>query len=370
MISRKYIYIIITALLIVSCGKRKPDFSGNKAVSYNIFKGAFPIVALPYSITDTTFQSINDSISISINALANTVLPDSVVHKYTYTYGYSILHPIATFKIKDVSYYLVNFFHQADNANNLWLWALSNNGKWIADKEWLVHQPHSTNEIPFHYSLTVTTEPTFIESQERVLSDLSTLYSKTGWTLNDSNAFVVVMTDSNIPSNNAEVEEPMSIPMDTTATATNKGKWDGTYYKDKRSYMIVKNAPNHQYSFYLSMQGIKGGRGSLKGLVDMRESNEGDYKEQGGICEIHFVFEKNKVIIKENGKCAGHRSRTILFDGSFIKRQVKKVNIDHNKKKVAITKSKAKHQSKSKKKVTKAVSKKKIVKKKTTTMAK
>ena len=102
---------LFTLVLLMACGEKKTDLTGNTPLKINDFNKAFKLASLPLNISDTNLTKFVDTIQIGRKALVQFI-PDSIVEQIISTTDKkAILHPIVKIEKEEEYYLLLNVQH-------------------------------------------------------------------------------------------------------------------------------------------------------------------------------------------------------------------------------------------------------------------
>ncbi len=296
--------ICVLAILFFSC---KNSENENKSLTATDFLKFYKPLNLPASISDSGLTNFGDTTTISPETFTQFI-PDSGLQKINVS-GYKI-HPAGTVHFKTTDYLLTKF----------------TDGKTIKLAVFVLDDKHhfknsllllsNQNSDGYHYSVSITNEPTFIIKKEKKGADNKILYSRNGYAFNESaNAFTEVMNDTN-------GEKPNDIinPVDTLAAAN---KFSGDYITDKKNFISVRDGKDSRtYIFFIHFEKNKAKCiGELKGQMTLVSETSAVYEESGDPCVIHFKFGTSNIKVKEEGNCGNYRGITCPFDFTFKKKK-------------------------------------------------
>ena len=103
---RKWFFIVLSCI-VFSCGEKKTDLSGNTPIKINDFNRLFNKSELPITISDTSFNHLEDSIIIQRKALAQFV-PDTIIDQFINSSlkNKESIHPLIRIE-QETEYYLM-----------------------------------------------------------------------------------------------------------------------------------------------------------------------------------------------------------------------------------------------------------------------
>jgi hypothetical protein len=308
---RKAIFLFF-GVLLMSCGEKKTDLTGNTPLKINDFNKAFKLASLPLTISDTNLTKFVDTVQIGRKALVQFI-PDSIVDNIiSSTDKKSILHPIVKIEKEEEYYLLINVAHPTQQ--DIAVVVFSKKNKFLGYKVVAEFNEEHKNSRMYGKTLTINKEPTFLVSENKMGEDNSASYEKKGWAYSDS-VFKLIFFDSNKKPNNTVIINPI----DTLPTLNT---FSGDYARDGKNFISLRDQtePN-KYQFFLHFEKQNGDCiGELKGLLNFTK-NQATYNEKGDPCIIHFSIAGNVIRIKEEGNCGNHRNMTCYFNDSYDKKK-------------------------------------------------
>ncbi len=298
--------------LLMACGEKKTDLTGNTPLKINDFNKAFKLATLPLTISDTNLIKFVDTVQIGRKALLQFI-PDSIVEQIiSSTDKKAILHPILKIEKEEEYYLLLNVQHpsQLDIA----VVVFSKKNKYLGYKVVAEFNEKYKNSRLYGKKLTINKEPTFLVVENIMGEDNAVSYEKKGWAYSDS-IFKLIFFDSNKKPNNTVIINPI----DTLPTLNS---FSGDYARDSKNFISLRDltTPN-KYQFFLHFEKQNGDCiGELKGLLNFTK-NQATYNEKGDPCIIHFSIVGNVIRIKEEGNCGNHRNMTCYFNDNYDKKR-------------------------------------------------
>lgn len=309
-IMKKYFTIIIAIIVLVGCGTRKKNLSGEDPVDIHDFIAFFQELSLPYSIADTQIsRKLPDSLLISAKVLAQFV-PDSM-----YSGDYK--------KNEQPKFYAMGKIVNKGNETYLLIKAatLSKQMAYVLcyDKEnqFKAVMPLVNNNPARRTSLNGSIDKNFIiTSNQRYRGVKGEEYYKlNAYVYNSAGLFNLIK----IESNELVVPKEVYNPIDTF---TRKHKLSGDYTQDKRNFVSVRDGQNgKKIRFFIHIEKGKDCVGELKGEAVMVKPTVAQYKQAGGNCVLRLTFDKNKVSVFEEKGCGNFRGIQCAFEGTFTKKK-------------------------------------------------
>lgn len=304
--------ILFSIVLLIACGEKKTDLTGNTPLKINDFNKAFKLASLPLTISDTNLLKFVDTVQIGRKALVQFI-PDSIVEQIiSSTDKKAILHPILKIEKEEEYYLLLHVQHISQQ--DIAVVVFSKKNKYLGFKVVAEFSEAHKNSRLYGKSLTINKEPTFLVTENKMGEDNAASYEKKGWAYSDS-IFKLIFFDSNKKPNNTVIINPI----DTLPTLNT---FSGDYARDSKNFISLRDlsAPN-KYQFFLHFEKQNGDCvGELKGLLNFTK-NQATYNEKGDPCIIHFSIAGNVIRIKEEGNCGNHRNMTCYFNDSYDKKR-------------------------------------------------
>lgn len=309
---KKWLYALLL-LIAFGCKETKIDLSGDVPLKQKDFFGIFKQVRLPYLVSDTNMGKSADTVTIGVKAFLQ-FFPDSAFNSITGKNRKFSIHPIGKIEKENEIYCLILITQQKQKI--LAVFVTDKKYQYLASKELL----SNNNKDEYIHSLSINKEPTFLISKEKMGKDNNLLFSRAGWVYNDAGIFMVVINDSN--------EDPIkSAVINPIDTLSKKNKLSGDYIKDKKNYVSIRDGKDaNNFRFFIHFERNEGScTGELKGELNITKPNTGIFRENGDPCIIDFLFEGNRITIKEQGSCGNHRGIKCFFNDEFIKKKEPKI---------------------------------------------
>ena len=303
-------WVLPLLLILISCGDKKIDFSGNVPVKKADFIAAFPKIIPPFSVADTNIIKLADSLTIGYKVLLQ-FFPDSSLTQMIGNNKKQIIHPVGIIEKEKENYFLINFTN-TKKITKLGVFVTDKKNKFLASKQLL------SNEMVSDYTHTVSInrEPTFLLSKEKMGKENTILFSRTGWVYNSMGIFMVVVNDSNEEMAKASIINPID-------TLLRKNKYSGEYDQDKKNFISIRDSKKQgHYLFFIHFEKNDGSCiGELKGEMRMKNSTSAQYTGNGDPCIIDFQFLGNEIAVKEQGSCGNHRGIKCFFNDTYLKKK-------------------------------------------------
>lgn len=300
--------LLITVL--IGCGVRKVDLSGDVPVKASDFMAAFPKTSLPFGVADTNITKLADTLTIGYKALLQ-FFPDSALIQIVGNNKKLVIHPVGKIEKEKETYLLINFTNQK-KITKLAVFVTDKKNKYLAYKE-LLSTDMGTD---YTYAVSINREPTFLISKEKMGKENSIQFTRSGWAYNSVGIFMVVVNDSNEDPQKANIINPID-------TLTQKNKFSGDYARNKKNFISLRDSKKPgTYFFFVHFEKNEGScTGELKGEMKMKSATTAQYTGNGDPCIIDFSFEGNEITLKEQGSCGNHRGIKCFFDDTFLKKK-------------------------------------------------
>ena len=94
-------------VVLVSCGQKKIDFSGDTPIKTKDFIAAFKIIPGNFYAADSNFTKIADTVTMGFKAITQFV-PDTAITKYTGKDKKPQFHPVGRILKEKEIYFLIN----------------------------------------------------------------------------------------------------------------------------------------------------------------------------------------------------------------------------------------------------------------------
>lgn len=301
-------FVLLLLLFALACKNKTTGLPANEPVNATTFFDAFKKLQLPYTVADTNIMKRVDTTLIPYDVFKQFI-PDSALQ---------------TLGAKKPENLKIHPYGKIENSNEIYLLTTVTDGKktsliaYLFDKKkhYLNHISLINNQSNDGYvhSVNINTEPTFLIVREKTVNN-KYVYTKTGFAYSAENkGFVEVINDSNEDEKNNTIINPID-------TLAKRNKYSGDYVEDKKNFISVRDGSSPKtYLFFLHTDKDNGAcTGELKGKLTMADETKAVFEQNGDPCVIDFVFEKNKVTVKERGSCGNYRGMTCMFDDSYKK---------------------------------------------------
>jgi len=310
-------FILLVAFSALSCHHEKTSLSGSEHVELKDFMDAFKKISLPWRIADTSLDKSADTTTVSTSVFTQFV-PDSVIlNALGKNAPNANIHPVGKFEKENEIYLLANFILNKKTILESFVFTKKN--KYLSHLELLKQESNDDNYIR---SVSITSEPTFIISREKINKQNQLAYTRNGYAFNTSaNNFIEVVNDSN------EDLKRLSEIINPIDTLLRKNKLSGDYVEDKKNFISVRDGSNSsKYIFFIHFEKDDNCIGELKGDMTMRDATHAYYKQSGDPCVIDFTFQSKSITVKEEGNCGNHRGIKCFFDDTYKKKKETKTS--------------------------------------------
>jgi hypothetical protein len=313
----KFILLLFIGFFTLSCHHEKTSLSGSEHVELKDFLDAFKKVSLPWRIADTNLMKQSDTTTISA-AVFTQFVPDTVIlNALGRNALQAAIQPVGKFEKENEIYLLANFI--INKKIILETFVFNKKNKYLSHLELLKQGGDDDNYI---HSVSITSEPTFIISREKINKQNELVYTRNGYAFNNSaNNFIKVVNDSN------EDLKRLSEIINPIDTFPRKNKLSGDYAEDKKNFISVRDGSNtSKYVFFIHFEKDDNCIGELKGDMTMRDATHAFYKQSGDPCVIDFTFGTKGIAVKEEGNCGNHRGIKCFFDDTYKKKKETKIS--------------------------------------------
>lgn len=307
--------LILLALVLFSCKGKKIKLSDGDTVTVSEFIEFFPRVSLPFKVNNTLVsKKESDSSSISYKIFTQFV-PDTVLGRQFGKKVQPLVYALGKSVVKDNETYLF-IKAVAEKKKGAYMLVFDNNKKFVAAIPLVVLSGQAvaqSAEMDSKYTLTIT--------DSRINTEGKLSYKKNAYVYNTSaGLFTLIMTESNdVVNTEPEVINPID-------TLPKKNKLSGDYVVNARNYVSVRDGRRSgTILFFIHFEKDKGTcKGELKGEAALSGAGKAIFRQSSGPCMIVFTFTAGKLTIKEAGPCGTFRDIKCFFEGSFVKKKMKK----------------------------------------------
>ncbi len=307
------IVLLFIFIYMVGC-KQKPSAKEGAALSFAEFAESFPVVKLPFSISDTTFNKVAETASLSRETFRMFV-PDSLLASRFLKDTSYIIKPVGKIASKGKEDYLA-VYAQGKQKSGVYLLVFNN-------KKFSTGMPliESNKDTALH-TASIDHKLSIVINAEWMVNN-TLMYNRTIYAYNNVGVFTTVLTETNVPRvvNASTVINPLD-------TFPAKNKYSGDYLKGKKNLLSLRDgASANEYRFFVHFvtDGENACGGDLKGEMKMASANAGIYNSSGDPCIIDFVFSGSQVKVKEQGSCGNYRGITCFFNDTYTRRKEPKL---------------------------------------------
>lgn len=302
---KKWLLVLTTFCLVISCKERKPDLSGDESIKPKDFLRAFSTLKLPVTVSDKTISAGADTTTISYKAFTQFV-PDSIVDEMVSQHKTLVIHPAGKIEAPNEIYLLVDFVEKTQT--QLAVFVFDKKVKFTAYKLLL----SNVNDDDYIHSVNINKEPTFVISREKTTSN-QYKFTRTGWSYSGGN-FINVINDDNETPEKTKIINPID-------TLPQKNNLSGDYKIDDKNFVSVRDGKNENtYLFYLSFNHPnKNCVGELKGEIRVIAPDHAIYQTTGDHCNVDFFFRDSELELKENNMCGNRHGINCSFNNTYEK---------------------------------------------------
>ena len=306
---RKIFFLCVFISTIAAC--KDEQKSGEGTLKVNEFINGFKQLKLPYSVSDSNINAINDTATLSYAAVIQ-LIPDTILNSLFGSDKNLTIHPIGKFENKGNETYFVTHV-QSKNKSAVYLFVLDKNKKYAATLPLIV----SNSNKDFSNSAAIDNKLAIAINKEWK-NENELLYNRVIYAYNNVGVFTVVMTETNDQSH---LSNKINNPLDTLPQLN---KYSGDYTKGKKSFLFLRDGKNaSSYLFYVRFENDADEvcTGELKGEIILKSETSAVFSEVGDPCLVDFIFSKNQVSVKEQGSCGNHRGIKCFFDDTYVKKK-------------------------------------------------
>lgn len=318
----KYLFILLSAGILLSCKNKKPNLKDDEVVEIEDFIEFFEEIALPFKISDTALlKKSSDSAIIGYKVFTQFV-PDSVLHKDFGKTAKPVLYSLGRTKEKGRETYL---FVKAIQAKKRVAYLLC----FDRENNYLNSFPlvkAGIGNYSFAYGL-LDKKFQITTYQETKKATGETWYKRNVYVYNSgANDFTLILTEPN--------EEMMENTINPIDTFPKNHKLSGDYVRNKQNFISVRDGKNaSEILFFVHFEKDNAACvGELKGTARMVSATKAYYKENGNPCTIEFTFSGSSVTMKEIEGCGSYRDIKCFFEGRFTKKKEPKAKPAKKKK--------------------------------------
>ena len=319
---RKYIWLILSCLVILSCHKRKkPSLSGDEPVDISDFIEFFQEVKLPFQFDDAALlKKDNDSLRISYKVFTQFV-PDTVISKI---FGKGVkpkFYQMGKVTVPKQETYL---FAKAVSADKkiVFIAGFDKKQQFLAGMPVLQpDQSASTQQISG-----IDRKLSIFKTVQRKNADGSVSEGKEVYILNnEAKNFMLILTD--------QLDEKPTELINPIDTLPRKNKLSADYATGKMNLVSVRDGRKpDRITFFIHFEKNNGEcTGELKGEAMLRSPTIAEYRSGGDPCSLQLNFTSYSVTIKELEGCGSHRGSHCVFEGTYPRKKEIKPKKSKNK---------------------------------------
>ncbi|HJU45714.1 MAG TPA: hypothetical protein VJ647_02975 [Chitinophagaceae bacterium] len=313
---KNLVLLILPVCFLLCCKGKKTKLSDGDVVTVKEFVDFFPKVKWPFQLSDTSLaKKEKDSATIGYKIFTGFV-PDTVLTRSFGKRSRPQFYPLGRASVKDGETYLfvkaiagakkaayVLVFDKDNKFITSMLLAASGNEGYISQ----------TAQMEANYTLTLV--------RRKKAPDGRLVYKKDAYVYNSAGVFILILTESNDVVNTSQA---VINPIDTLSK---KNKLAGDYVLNTRNFVSIRDGRKPgTILFFIHFEKDKGAcKGELKGEAVMAGPNKAVFRQVSGPCMVEFNFSAgSRVSIKETGPCGTFRDIKCFFEGSYLKKKIKK----------------------------------------------
>ena len=307
----KYLFILFSAGILLSCKGKKPDLKDDEVVDVEEFIEFFQEIALPFKISDSDLNKKQSDSAIIGHKVFTQFIPDSVLHKNFGKTTQPVLYALGKTKEKGRETYL---FVKAVLAKKRIAYLIC----FDKDNNYLNSFPLVQTGIGNFSSAYGLLDKKFqiTTYQETKKATGETWYKRNVYVYNSAaNDFTLVLTEPN--------EEMIKNIINPIDTFPKKNKLSGDYIKNKENFISIRDGRNaSEILFFVHFENDNAlCVGELKGTARMVSATKAHYKESGNPCTIEFTFSGSAIVMKEIEGCGSYRNIKCFFEGRFTRKK-------------------------------------------------
>jgi hypothetical protein len=305
----KYLFILLSAGILLSCKNKKVNIQGEEVVEVEDFMDFFPETSLPFKITDSELLKKRSDSAIIGYKVFTQFIPDTVLQNDFGKTTKPILYSLGRAKSSEI-YLFVNAVSGKKRVAYLVCFDKKNN---YLNSFRLVKTGFGNYSSAYGLldkKLQITTY------QETKKATGEAWYKRNVYVYNAAaNDFTLILTEPN-----EEMIQDIINPIDTLPK---KHKFSGEYVRNKQNFVSVRDGKNaSEISFFVHFEKDDADCiGELKGTARMISATKAYYKENGNPCTIEFTFSSAAVVMKEIEGCGSYRNIKCFFEGRFPKKK-------------------------------------------------
>jgi hypothetical protein len=306
----KYLFILLSAGILLSCRNKKPNLQADEAVEIEDFIEFFREMPLPFKISDSDLLKKQGDSSIIGYKIFTRFIPDSVLQK---DFGKSIqpvLYALGRTKEKGRETYL---FVKAEQGKKRIAYLLCFDNKNNYLNSFPLVKTGIGNSSAFG-ALDKKFQITTYQETKKATGE--TWYKRNVYVYNSAaNDFTLILTEPN-----EEMIENIVNPIDTFPK---KNKFSGDYIRNTQNFITIRDGKNiSEILFFVHFEKDDAECvGELKGTARMISATKAYYKANGNPCTVEFTFNGPAVTMKEIEGCGSYRNIKCFFEGRFLKKK-------------------------------------------------
>ncbi len=302
---------VLFCCFVLSCNDKKEDVKEEEnGFSYEGFSKMFPAASLPYQLTDSGLEKINDTTVIRSPEFAR-LIPDSIKNRIFSKSSRVKFSPIMKVpEPKAETYFLVKA--SAGSKKAALLVSFDAAGNYAATLPFLVPDDDAgtSQSTSMDRSYTISRNVVRRKNNE-IIGEGKNVYVYNS----EAKQFTLIMTDL-LDEQNAELINPID-------TLPRTRKFAGDYVKGKRNIVSIRNGRTaNQAIAFVHLENNEGDCiGELKGELLFTSSTKAVYRQGGDPCVLEFSFTATSVSLKEAEGCGNHRGLDCKLEGTFSRKK-------------------------------------------------
>lgn len=302
--------ILFATTILLSCKSKQTDLNSDAPIKPNQFVSAFKLLDNNFSATDSNIIDQSDTVLIN-HKLLERFIPDTLYRRLLADDKKTIFHPIGRVEKNNEIYLLLLTIQNRKKIVTVILQDKKNT--FLSTKDILNSDKEKNN---YKYSFSLNREPTFFVNREKLVNDKEIKFTKIGWAFNGKSFIPVVNESNEYNSKSIGILNPID-------TLPRENLYSGNYVEDEGNFISIRDGRTKQdYLFFLHIEKNDGNCiGELKGEMHLTDSTHAIYKFGGDPCVIDFNFDKNVVVVKEEGSCGNRRGMNCKFEDAYTKKK-------------------------------------------------
>ncbi len=302
---------VLFCCIVLSCNDKKEEVKEEEnGFSYEGFSKLFPVARLPYQLTDSGLEKINDTTVIRSPEFAK-LIPDSIKNRIFSKNSMVKYTPIMKVQEpKAETYFLVKA--SAGTKRAALLLSFDAAGNYATTLPFLVPDDDASTSQSTSMDKSYTVSRNVVRRKNNdIVGEGKNVYVYNS----DAKQFTLIMTDV-LDEQNAELINPID-------TLPRTRKFAGDYVKGKRNIVSIRDGRTaNQAIAFVHLENKEGDCiGELKGELLFTSSTKAVYRQGGDPCVLEFSFTATSVSLKEAEGCGNHRGLDCKLEGAFSKKK-------------------------------------------------